>query len=187
MLDAEVKRRRFDVEEYHWMGRVGILSADDRVELVRGEVVEMTPIGSLHQSCVNVLNHLFGRSLGERFTVRVQGPVRLGESSEPQPDLAVLERRSDFYRASHPTPDDIVLLVEVSDTTLAYARNTKLPLYAGAGVGEVWILDLEARAVEIHTEPSDSGYTQSKTCRIGDEARSRTLPDLALPVAGVFG
>jgi Uma2 family endonuclease len=131
----EVKRRRFTVHDYHRMGEAGILHEDDRVELIEGEIVEMAAIGTRHFSCVNRLNRLLVMSVGDEAVISVQNPVRLNEHTELQPDLAVIRARD--YRESLPEPDDVLLLIEVSDTTLAYDRGVKLPLYAKAGITEV--------------------------------------------------
>jgi Uma2 family endonuclease len=152
----EVSRRRFTVHDFHKMAEAGILHEDDRVELIEGEIVEMAAIGSRHFTCVNKLNHLLVRDVGDAAIVSVQNPVRLDERNEPQPDLAVI--RAGDYRESLPTPEDVLLLIEVSDTTLSHDRNVKLPLYARAGVPEVWIVNLANETVERHTDPSESGY-----------------------------
>jgi Uma2 family endonuclease len=136
----EVTRRRFTVHDYHRMGEAGILHEDDRVELIEGEIVEMAAIGTRHFSCVNGLTRLLVRGVGDEAIVSVQNPVRLDEHNEPQPDLTVLRVRD--YRESLPVPEDVLLLIEVSDTTLRYDRGVKLPLYARAGIREVCILDL---------------------------------------------
>jgi len=137
------ERRLFTAEEYFRMGEAGILQEDDRVELIEGEIVEMSPIGSRHAACVNRLVKLFVREVGDSGIVGAQNPVLLPDYSGPQPDVAVLRLREDFYAEAHPTPGDVLLLIEVSDTTLRYDREVKLPLYALAGILEVWIVDLQ--------------------------------------------
>ena len=125
------------------MGQAGILGEDDRLELLEGEIVEMAPIGSRHQSVVDRLTRLFSNRVGDAAVVRVQGPVRLGDDSEPQPDLLLLRRRADFYATAHPGPEDVLLLVEVPDTSTEYDREVKLPLYARHGIAEVWLVGLD--------------------------------------------
>ena len=181
----QVKRWRFTVDDYHRMGEVGILHEDDRVELIEGELVDMTPIGGRHAACVRELNRLLGKRVGDEMRVDVQNPIRLGEHSEPQPDLAVIRART--YGERLPGPEDVLLLIEVSDTTLAYDRNVKLPLYARAGIGEVWILNLPAGTVERHTDPSGNGYASPKLAQRGETLESVALPDLALSVDDVLG
>ncbi|MBA2443054.1 MAG: Uma2 family endonuclease, partial [Rubrobacter sp.] len=144
MLGARVQRRRFDTTEYHRMAETGILSEGDRVELVDGEVVEMSPIGSAHQAVVDRLTRMLVAFAASDYVARVQGPIRLDEHNEPQPDLALLVFREDFYEREHPGPGDTLLLIEVSESSLEYDRSVKLPFYAGAGIPEIWILDLAA-------------------------------------------
>lgn len=186
-MALQIARRCFTVEEYHRMAAAGILSEDDRVELIEGEIVEMTPIGSRHASCAIRLNQLFSQRLGQRALVSVQNPIRLGERSEPQPDLALLRPRPDFYAQAHPEPRDVLLLVEVAETSGAYDREVKLPLYARAGIAEVWLVDLEHAGIEVYRQPGPQGYQFVQ--RVGPEARlaPQTFPDLALAVAEIIG
>ena len=181
----EVTRRRFTVHDYHRMGEAGILHEDDRVELIEGEIVEMAAIGTRHFTCVNGLTRLLVREAGDAAIVSVQNPVRLDEHTEPQPDLTVLRVRD--YRESLPTPEDVLLLIEVSDTTLAYDRGVKLPLYARAGIREVWIVDLPGEVIERHTDPSVDGYRSSERARRREEIKSAALPELAFRVEAVLG
>ncbi len=180
-----VSRRRFTVHEYHRMGEAGILHEDDRVELIEGELIVMAAIGTRHFTCVNELNRFLVRGVGDEAIVSVQNPVRLDDHGEPQPDLTVIRPRD--YRESLPNPEDVLLLIEVSDTTLRYDREVKLPLYAGAGIREVWIVDLPGETVERHTEPSTDGYDLVQRVRRGDTLRPEALPALAVPVDAVFG
>jgi Uma2 family endonuclease len=173
----QVTRWRFTVHDYHRMGEAGILHEDDRVELIEGEIVEMAAIGTRHFSCVNRLTRMLVMGVGEAAVVSVQNPVRLDEHTEPQPDLTVIQPRD--YTESLPLPEDVLLLVEVSDTTLAYDRNVKLPLYARAGIGEVWIVNLPAGTIEQHTDPSDEGYQRVDHKRGGQKLHPAALPDLA--------
>ena len=145
----------------------------------------MTAIGSRHFSCVNGLTRLLVRAVGEEAIVSVQKPVRLNEYNEPQPDLSVIRPR--HYRISLPVPEDVLLLIEVSDTTFPYDRNVKLPLYAQAGVGEVWIVNLPEGIVERHTNPSGEGYRSLERARRGETLESVTLPDLSPSVDDVIG
>ena len=167
------------------MGEAGILRDDERVELIEGEIVQMNPIGSRHAACVRVLTRLVGRSLSDELLLDVQNPVRLDGVLEPQPDLTVIRARD--YRESLPGPVDILLAVEVSDTTLGYDRNVKLPLYARAGIGEAWIVDLPNEAVERHNEPSEVGYLRMERAGRGRSLTSEALPDLALHADVVLG
>jgi Uma2 family endonuclease len=181
----ELTRRRFTVHDYHRMGEAGILHEDDRVELIEGEIVEMAAIGTRHFSCVNRLTRLLVRAVGDDAIVSVQNPVRLNENTEPQPDFAVLRTRD--YLKSLPGPEDLFFLIEVSDTTLAYDRNLKVPLYARAGVPEVWIVDLASETIERHTEPSSDGYRRVEISRRADALASLTLSALTVEVDAVLG
>lgn len=140
---------RFSVSEYRQMGAGGVFGEDARVELIDGEVVEMTPIGARHAACVNRLNRLLVEALGDRAVVSPQNPVQVGHWSEPQPDIAVLRPRPDFYAERLGEPADVLLLVEVADTSGAYDRSVKVPLYLAAGVPEVWVVDVAGAVVDV--------------------------------------
>jgi Uma2 family endonuclease len=176
---------RFTVHDYHRMGEAGILHEDDRVELIEGELVEMTAIGTRHFSCVNRLNRLLVMNVGDEAIVSVQNPVRLNEYNEPQPDVTVIRPRD--YRESLPMPEDVLLLIEVSDTTLAYDRGVKLPLYARTGIREVWILDLPGETIERYTDPSEEGYRRADRLRRGQTLESIALPSLTPTVDEILG
>lgn len=180
MLPAGIKRHRFTAEEYHRMVEVGLLREDARVELIGGEIVEMSPIGWPHAGCVNRLNKLLVRLVGDRYEVNVQNPIALGEGDEPQPDLALANEDPDRRRL--PGPNEVVMVVEVSDTTLTYDKNIKLPLYAGAGIPEVWIVDLQNRRVETHTNPGTDGYSSVREFGPGERIRSATVEGLSFSV-----
>lgn len=187
MLPAEIKRHRFTIEEYHAMAEAGLLSEDDRVELIDGEIVDMAPIGTRHLACVVALTHLLAEASGGRYFVSVQNPVVLGERNEPQPDLSLLKTRPDPAAEGPPGPEDVLLIIEVSDTTLSYDRTVKLPRYAHSGVPEVWIVDLEGGRVESHSAPSAEGYGVSREFGPGEQAHSASVEDLSLPVAEILG
>jgi len=160
-MSVRLLRRRFTVDDYHRMVEAGILSDDDRVELIDGEIIEMVAIGSRHAACVDRLARLCSAGVRNRAIVRVQNPILLSEHSEPQPDLALLRPRRDFYAAGHPGPQDILLVVEVADTSAETDREIKLPLYARAGIPEVWVVALAETHVEAHRKPSPGGYRTS--------------------------
>jgi Uma2 family endonuclease len=152
-------RRRFDVDAYYKMAEAGLLGDARRIELIDGEIIDMASIGSPHAEITNRLARLFSRALrDEAALVNVQSPLRLDAYNEPEPDLMILRPRAGGYRASHPNAADVLLLVEVSETSLAYDRTIKLPLYAKFGVPEVWIVDLAGGAVEVYREPKDGAY-----------------------------
>lgn len=186
-MSVRLLRRRFTVEDYHRMAQAGILSEDDRVELIDGEIVEMPAIGSHHAACVDRLNRLFSLRVGERAIVRVQNPIRLGPSTEPQPDLALLRPRPDFYASAHPTAEDILLGVEVADASIEYDRTVKIPLYARAGIVEAWVVDLAAGAVEVYRVPTAQGYRDVGRAGRGDALSVGALAGVSLTVAEVVG
>lgn len=186
-MSVEIAKRLFNVREYERMIETGILTKEDRVELIEGEIVEMSSIGTRHAACVNRLNALLIRKFGRDAIVGVQSRVKLGERSEPQPDLSVLKWRDDFYEHSLPTPDDVLLLIEVSDTTLKFDRQVKLPLYAGAGVGEFWLVNLQDDEVEIYARPSGGAYQLVRHAGRGETINSENVSGLALEVDAVLG
>ena len=180
-MAVTVKRRRFTLEEYHRMGEVGILHEDDRVELIEGEILEMTPIGSRHAATVARIHHLFSTRLGERAVVWSQSPQLLRQfASEPQPDAMLLAPRADFYANALPEPEHVRLLVEVADTSLAYDRRRKVPLYARAGIGEVWLVDLAGRGLEIHRRPAAGEYQDLHSPGRTERFTLLAFPDVAV-------
>ena len=164
------------------MGRAGILTQGDRVELLEGEVVVMSPIGSRHAACVDRLTRAFFASgrLAGRALVRVQNPLVCSERSELQPDLMLLAERDDDYAFSHPEPADVLLLVEVADSSVDYDRRTKIPFYATAGVREVWLIDLEQDCIESCSEPASVGYRVMRRYALGESLAPAALPDLTV-------
>ena len=181
----EVTRKRFTVHEYHRMAEAGILHEDDRLELIEGEISEMAPIGARHANVVRKLNQILSQQMNDQLLVDVQNPVRLNESSEPEPDVAVIRNRD--YRDALPGPEDVLLLIEVSDTTLSYDRNVKLPLYARSGIPEVWVMDLASDLAERHTVPSGDIYRHLDRAQRGEKLDSTTVPGLTLDVDTVLG
>ena len=178
-------RRLLTVDEYHRMGEAGILTEDDRVELIEGELVAMAPIGSEHIAATNSLNRLLVLAVGDRGIVSVGNPVRLNQRSEPQPDFAVLKPRSD-YRTMLPRPEDTMLAVEVANTSLDYDRNVKLALYARSGIPEIWIVNLAAAEVEVYTSPVADSYTSIARAGRSDTLTIKAIPDVLIPVAEIF-
>jgi Uma2 family endonuclease len=167
---------RFSVEDYHRMGETGILGPELRTELIDGEVVEMPPIGHPHAGTVNLLGDLLREALGRRAIIAVQNPVFLDDHTEPLPDIALLRPRADYYRNGHPTPDEVLLIIEVADSSLAYDRDVKLPRYARAGIPEVWLVDLGRRRLLRYRGPAGAVYTE-----VADTA---DLGAVALPMPG---
>lgn len=179
-------RHLLTVHDFHKMGEAGILGEDDRIELIDGELIDMAPIGSLHASIVMRLTSLFAQAMAERAILSPQNPIRLADWSEPQPDIAVLRYRSDFYRDSHPVAEDVLLLVEVADTTLRYDRNIKIPLYARHGVPEVWLVDPNARSLEVHRQPVEEGYRELLRPHDTETVALSELSDISIAVADIW-
>lgn len=186
-MTLQPTRRRFTVDEYHRMAKAGILGEDDRVELIDGEIVEMTPIGDRHAACVTRLQRLFERAVGDAAQVRVQQPLRSDPATEPQPDVALVRPKADFYASGSPQPADVLLLVAVAETSARYDRRVKVPLYARSAIPEVWLVDLEKGTVTVYRDPRPSGYRTARTVRGDDVLTPLAFPDLALAVADLVG
>ncbi|MEO5804547.1 MAG: Uma2 family endonuclease [Verrucomicrobiota bacterium] len=176
-------KHRFSVKEYYRMAETGVLRPDARVELLEGEIIDMSPIGPFHGGVTNYLNQIFTAAAKGRWVISVQNPVRLDDHSEPQPDIMLLKPSADFYRQRHPQPSDVFLLVEISDTTLAADQADKLPAYGRAGVTEVWIVNLNELTVEVYREPNFTGYGGKTVLHAGDQAKPMAFPDAAVDVA----
>lgn len=186
-MSLQIAKRPFTADEYERMAEAGILTEDDRVELIEGEIIEMSPIGHPHAGRVNRLNQLFNSRAAGAYVVAVQNPVRLDDYSEPEPDVALLRPRRDFYSNAHPTPADVLLLIEVADTSYDYDRYVKLPLYARSGIAEVWLVDLSRGAVEVFTQPSGGEYQSSRTISPGESLAPRQIPQLNVTLADIIG
>jgi Uma2 family endonuclease len=177
---------RFTVAEYHRMAEVGLLGEDSRVELIRGYIVDMAAIGAPHLGMVNRLNRLLSGSLAGRGILSVQNPVRLDDVSEPEPDVVVLRPRADDYATATPCPPDVLLLIEVADTSLNDDRGIKVPLYAENGIAECWIVNLLERVVEVFRQPRNGRYTEVHRIGPGEILDIVLLPGVALPVGDLF-
>ena len=186
-MPVALRTRRFTADEYQRMGQVGILSEDDRVELIDGEILAMSPIGLRHSSTVDRLNHLFAARVTGRAIVRIQGVTRLDRYSEPQPDVLLLKPRDDFYASAHPGPSDILLLVEVADSSLAYDRDVKANVYARRGVVEYWLFDVNDNVLIRHLSPQEGAYRE--IARLDSETRvaPALLPDCVFRVGDLIG
>jgi Uma2 family endonuclease len=169
------------------MGEAGVFTEDDRVELIEGEIVEMTPIGSRHAAFVDRLTDLLTSHLGRQVIVRVQSPIGLEPRSEPQPDVTVLRRREDFYANAHPAPADVLLVIEVADASLEFDRTVKTPLYSRMGIPETWILDVSGPLLEIHRRPSPAGYREVRAAQRGERLVLTAFSDLSLAVDDILG
>ena len=186
-MQIEATKKLFTVDEYYRMAEVGILKPEDRGELIDGEIIEMSPIGARHLGCVNRANDVLTAAFRGRAVVSPQNPVRLSNYTEPQPDLALLKARADFYAAKKPAAEDALLVLEVSDTTLRYDRNVKLPRYAAAGVLEVWIENLEEDLLLVCRDPSDNSYQTNLTLQRGDSVSVAAFPDVVFKVEDFLG
>jgi Uma2 family endonuclease len=184
---VEVTKRLFTAAEYYKMAEAGILSEDDRVELIEGEIVRMSPIGSRHAACVTRLDTLFHQEVGGDAIVWVQNPIRLDDYSEPEPDLTLVRPRNDFYAQGHPTPADVLLVIEVAETSQRYDRDVKIPLYARAGIPEVWLADLAEDAVYARTEPVNGVYQRVRRVQRGESLAPQLLPHVTLSVEAILG
>jgi Uma2 family endonuclease len=186
-LETEIRRRRFTLDEYHRMIEADILHEDDRVELIRGDVVEMTPIGHRHAFTVAHLTQCFTERLAHRGAVWPQNPITILPDSEPQPDIVVLRGRLEEYRSRLPGAVDVALIVEVADTSLRYDRDVKGHLYAEAGVPEYWIVDLAGEAVEIYREPSRHGYRHTERMTRDGLIAVQAFADVVIQVSDILG
>lgn len=186
-MSVQLARHWFTVAQFNRMGETGILAADDRVELIEGEIVEMSPIGKRHAACIGRLTNLFGRQLSDEAIVWIQNPIILDNYSEPQPDVALLRWRDDFYERSLPGPRDVMLVIEVSDTTVESDRQVKLPLYARAGIPEVWLVNLPDAELEIYAQPVAGEYRTRARAGRNEEVRARSIADLVITVNAVLG
>jgi Uma2 family endonuclease len=167
-MTVQLLRRKFTVEQFHKMAETGILNEGDRVELIRGEIIEMAAIGTKHACCVRRLDKVLHRKLCDEVIISIQNPIGLDDSSEPQPDVALLKPREDDYLSAHPQPKDVFLIIEVADTTIKYDREVKIPLYAEQGVVEVWLVDINSECVEVYREPVNGSYQKVEKFGRGD-------------------
>jgi Uma2 family endonuclease len=186
-MQIETTKKRFTVDDYDRMAEAGILKPTDRVELIEGEIIEMSPIGDRHAMAVNRANMIFARGLGDKVVVSVQNAARIDRYNEPQPDVVLIRPREDFYGTRHPRPDDVVLLIEVSDKTLRYDRGVKLPIYARSGIPEVWIVDIENDAIHVYRGPDANKYTITETKRRGESVSPAAFPTFIVTVNDLLG
>ncbi|MGV0027832.1 Uma2 family endonuclease [Phormidesmis priestleyi] len=197
---VKLEKRLFSVKEYHAMIQTGLLTENDPVELIRGEIVykpdrnfqpasgnESMAVGRRHAACVKRLNALFNQRLTGQAIVSIQDPVEIDEYSEPEPDVCLLKQKDDFYESGHPKADDIWLLIEVADSTLESDRTIELPLYAENNISEVWIVDINAQQVEVYRQPSPTGYQSTEIFRRGQAITLQVLAPIAIAVDDILG
>ncbi len=186
-MAIEPTRHSFTVADYYRMAEAGIFHEDSRVELIDGEIIDMVPIGPRHSRGVNRLaERLILRLQGTAY-VSIQNPVRLDEHNEPEPDLVVARRRADDYAGGHPSREDILLVVEVADSSANYDRQTKAPMYAAAGIPDYWIVDLGHDHVLVLRDPTPTGYATTRVYRRGEQLRPLAFPDLAVRIDDILG
>jgi Uma2 family endonuclease len=185
LATTEVQRRRFTVEEYYRMAEVGILGPTDRVELIEGEIVQISPISHLHSACVVALGEALKHAFGDRGLLSPQNPLRLPRDTVPQPDVVFLRPPLSQYWARLPQPEDVLLLVEVAET-YRYDREVKVPLYARAGIPEVWIVDLNHNVVEVFRMPSPTGYGSIVRIERNGTIAPVAIPDVVVTVADIL-
>jgi Uma2 family endonuclease len=187
VLFASPSRHRFTVSDYYRMAEIGVLTEDSKVQLVDGVIFDMPPIGPGHASSVERISEMFRGRLGADFQVRVQNPVDIGPNSQPEPDVVVVPRRDDYYRDGHPTPVDVLLLIEVADSTLRFDRSTKTRSYARAAVVEYWIANIVGDEVIVHRDPARGRYRSVQVMKRGDTIRPLAFPDVSISISDVLG
>ncbi len=181
-----VHRRKLSIDEFHRIGAAGILGEDDRVELIDGEMIEMAPIGTRHLSKVNRLARMLSLTVAQEAIVSTQNPIALPPQNEPQPDIALLKPRADDYEGSLPAAADVLLIIEIADTTLAYDRDVKIPIYARHGIPEVWLFDVQGGALFVHRDPGPKGYQRNLTPKKNETISPLLLPRASIDLAEVW-
>ncbi|MFN7949534.1 MAG: Uma2 family endonuclease [Blastocatellia bacterium] len=186
-MTLSLTRRPFTTTEYHQLIAAGVLTEDDRVELLNGEIIQMSAIGPRHAACVKRLIEFLSLKVRKFAIVASQDPIQLDDYSEPEPDISLLRRRADFYAEAHPTPADILIAIEVADTSLEYDRNIKLPSYAQAGIPEAWLVDLINDRIEVHSQPHNGIYQEVRIVQREQKVVSRSIPQLKLKAEDILG
>ena len=186
-MSVELQRRQFTVKEYHQMVEAGILTEDDKVELIAGEIVKMAPMGLPHAVCLRRLDRIFNKLLYSQVIIDTQIPINLSDDSEPEPDLVLLRLRDDFYAEKHPQPEDIFLLVEVADSTIKYDREIKIPLYAENGISEAWLIDINQQLIEVYRQAEGNSYQNVQQFFRGDSLTIEAFDEINLTVDQILG
>jgi Uma2 family endonuclease len=184
---VNLAKHHFTVSEYERMGATGVFAPDARLELIEGEIVEMSPIGSRHAACVDLITEILAEQLRGRAIVRIQNPIVLDDFSEPQPDIAVLRLRGDRYRDAHPRPHDVLIVIEISDSTVEKDRHIKMPLYARAGIREALIFNLVDDQLEVYSQAEGNIYQQTMVLKRGQQFSSNAVQGLMLDVETILG
>lgn len=186
-MSLQVAKHFFTVAEFERMGKAAIFSEDARLELIEGEIVESSPIGSRHAACVKRLSRFLNQATSDTAIISTQDPIQLDDFTAPQPDIALLRLKDDFYESAHPKPQDVLLVIEVADTTVDYDRLIKLPLYAKAGIPEVWIINLPAELIEIYATPINGAYQAATQVKKNEQVQAQTLSSLSIPADMIPG
>jgi len=186
-METEVTKKLFTVDEYYRMGEAGIFGEEARLELIEGEIIEMSPVGNRHVECVNRATALFAARLANKAMLSVQNPILLSRDTEPQPDIVLAIPRDDYYSGQRISPADTFLVLEVSDTTLRYDRNRKMPLYAKWGVPEVWIENLQNDVILAYRDLVQGTYATALTLHRGDSISLAAFPDVVFTIDELLG
>jgi Uma2 family endonuclease len=187
MSATSVLKRLFTVKEYYLMYESGVFANGERVELIRGEIIKMAAIGRRHAACVDRCNDVFAYKLGKKVLIRIQNPLALDNTSEPEPDVLLLKRKADFYESGHPRPADVFLLIEVADSTIDSDRELKIPLYAEDGITEVWLIDINSACIEVYRNPTAEGYQDIQKFYRGQNLSILAFSDLSITVDEILG
>lgn len=182
-----ITRKRFRADEVYKMMEIGILPEESGWELINGEIIHRMTIGSKHAAAVKKLNRIFANLLGEQAIISIQDPIHIDEYNEPEPDVALLEPREDFYAEKHPTAEDVLLLIEVSDSTVGFDREIKKSLYAEAGIREFWLVNLKENTIEVFSQPKNGNYRLAQILEKGETIKSKTIESLTLEVEEILG
>lgn len=186
MHEDRIAYHRITVDQYYRMAEVGLLAPDERVELIDGVIIDMAPIGSRCAGTASQLGEVLAKALGTRAILRSQSPIRLGGASEPQPDLAVLRRRQDYYKAAHPSAEDTLLIVEVSDTSARYDLQVRVPLYARHRIPEVWVVDLTEELLHVYRRPTGGAFTEQSSLAEPGVLALAALPDVEVDLSAIL-
>lgn len=193
ILEAEkiesspITRKKFRAAEVYKMMEIGILPEESGWELIDGEIIHRVTIGSKHASVVRRLSRILERNFGELFQISGQNPIHIDEYNEPEPDIALLKPREDFYAESHPRPEDVLLVIEISASTVEYDREHKKTLYAEAGIGEFWLVNLKDNTVEVYSQPKNGNYRLTRILERGENLQSGAIENLSLDVEEILG
>jgi Uma2 family endonuclease len=186
-METEVSKKLFTVDEYYRMGEAGIFHPEARLELIEGEIIEMSPVGDRHIACVNRATAFFTARLAGKVMVSVQNPVRLSRYTEPQPDILLARPRADYYAGKRISPEDTFLVIEISDTTVRYDRNRKMPLYAKSGVPELWIENLQEDVILVYRNPGPETFSTSLVFHRGESVSLTAFPEIVFTVDELLG